>query len=166
MTTTQLKSTIELKAVETLVSSGAAGSVTTLIDPSANFIQVLADLDRDVVDLSHTLSGTTGSVDLTAAPLARQSSATFDLTDDYLWAAQLSAPATNAGVITVKQGASNGFPLLGAASLVILAPGDTIALVGTLLTARQKVDSTHKIIDIAGTSLDKVNILAFFDSNV
>lgn len=165
MTTTQLKTTVELKAYETLVSTGAAGPVTTTITPTANILAVTSDLDRDAIDLSHTLSGTTGSVDLTAAPLARSPASTFDLTDDYLWAVQLSAPSTNADPITVKQGASNGFPLLGAASLVILAPGDTLVLVGTALTDRQKVDATHKIIDIAGTSTDKVNILAFFDSN-
>ena len=165
MTTTQLRATIEFKATETLASTGAAESIVTQLTPLANLIQAAIEFDRGAVDLSHTLSGTTGSLDLTAAPLARETAVTFNLTDDYLGAVLLSAPDTNVGVITVKQGASNGFPLLGGASLIVLAPGDTVALVGSAYTLRQKVDSTHKTIDFAGTSLDKVNILAFFDTN-
>lgn len=164
MTTTTLRSTLEMKGYETLASVLAVSQ--TLTYSIHNISNSSTDLDRDVIDLSKTLSGTTGSIDLTAAPLARQPAVTFDLTDDYLYAVQLYAPSANTGAITVKQGTTNGFPLLGAASLVILNPGDTICLLASSLTNKQKVDATHKTIDFAGTSGDSVKIVAYFDSNV
>ncbi len=160
MTTTRLSSTVILKGIETLGSTLANAQQISYSTLNINAQE--DDLDKDVVDLSHTLSGTTGSLDLTAAPLARQPAVTVNLTSSYLHAVQIHAPSTNAGNITVKQGASNGFPLLGASSQVVLAPGDTIVLVGAAITDRQAVDGTHKTIDFAGTSDDKVEIIGYF----
>lgn len=161
-TSIDLRSTVILKGSETLDSVLAKHQ--TIQYSTYNITDEQATLTKDVTDLSHTLAGATGSLDLTAAPLARQPAVTLDLTGAKLFALQISAPIENVGAITVKQGASNGFPILGAASLVVLNPGDRIILVAKALTAKQAVDATHKTIDYAGTSGDSVKIVAYFSA--
>lgn len=161
-TTVDLRSTIDLKGRETLDSVLAKHQ--TLQFSTYNFVDEQHTCNKDVTDLSKTLSGASASLDLTAAPLARQPAVTTDLTGSKLFALQITAPSTNTAAITVKQGASNGFPILGAASLVVLNPGDRIVLVASAITSKQAVDATHKTVDYAGTSGDSVKIVAYFTS--
>lgn len=165
MPTVTLVSTLKLDGRETVDTTKSPSADTVRAEyrfTAWNTLDVKDVLDVDVVDISHTLSGTTGSKDLTAAPLARDNTQTLNLSTRKLWAVQLYAPSTNTGAITIKQGATNGFPLLGGSSQVILAPGDRCVLVGTSVTTRQAVDATHKTVDFAGTSGDKVYIVAYF----
>lgn len=161
-TTVDLRSTLVLKGSETLDSVLAKHQ--TIQYSMYNTTDEQKTLDKDVTDLSKTLSGATGTLDLTAAPLARQPAVTTNLTGAKLFAIQISAPVTNVGAITVKQGATNGFPILGSASLAVLNPGDRIILLSSSITPKQAVDATHKTIDYSGTSGDTVKIVAYFTS--
>jgi hypothetical protein len=116
-------------------------------------------LEGEPVDLSHTLSGTTGSIDLTAAPIAYRIGTTTDLTGKRLAAIELQAPTTNVATIIVKTGASDGYAL----GEKRLEPGESIVVAQTAkVSTRPTVASNRKILDVSGTSADKVKILAVF----
>jgi len=117
------------------------------------------DLQGDPVDLSHTLSGSSGSIDLTAAPIANKIASTVDLTGKRLIAMILSAPTTNSAVITVATGASNGYTL----GTIRVEPGETIVIGQTKkVSTRAAVAAGAKILDVTGTTTNAIKILAVF----
>lgn len=70
----------------------------------------------------------------------------------------LQNPATNANDITINVGAANGLALFGAASKVVLKPGDVIgAYFGATGPA---VAAGTKNIDITGTGTQVLNLIA------
>lgn len=71
----------------------------------------------------------------------------------------LSAPATNAGTITLTKDATNGLALFGAAFSVEVPPGATkCTYFGA--TNGPAVDATHKRIDLTGTGTDSLQMIA------
>ena len=116
---------------------------------------------ENVVAWDHTLAGSSDDLDLTAAPLATAVTDTVDLTGSRLLAMKLVAPSTNAGLITLKTAAANGYPL-GAG--ITLYPGED-----ALLFRRSGVSSTRPVVGgstryltIDGTDSDELKILATF----
>jgi len=117
------------------------------------------DIQGEPVDLSHTLSGSSGTIDLTAAPIAYRIASTYNLTGKRLIGMILSAPDDNAGTITVATGASNGYPL----GTIPLEPGEVVVIGQTnKVSTRAAVAAGDKILDVSGTSGDVVEILAVF----
>lgn len=116
---------------------------------------------EEIVAWDHTLAGSTDDLDLTAAQIATKIGSAVDLTGKRLLALKLVAPAANTGLITLKTGASNGYPL-GAG--VTLYPGEDVLLVkrSGVSSTRPTVASTRKILTIDGTNADKLQILAAF----
>jgi hypothetical protein len=118
-----------------------------------------------VVDLSFTLSGATKTWDLTAAPDAKNTSATVNLTGKKLVALIVVAPTDNAAAgVTMVAGASNGYDILGASTdRITIYPGQTFALFQLgAASSYDAVAAGDKTIDFAGTSGDDLDILAVF----
>lgn len=107
--------------------------------------------------LKQTCNGSDQTIDLTA--MGHTLGRTVDNTGLAPVALLIEADGDNAGGITLKAGASNGFPILGAASLVVLRPGNFIVSAGQ---GTQAVDSTHKNVTVNGTSGDVLTITAVF----
>jgi hypothetical protein len=97
------------------------------------------------------------TIDLTAAPLARDNALTADLSEDgaNLHAILVYADDDNLEPMTFGPGASNGYPVPS----VTLRPGNRFALVGTNY---QSVSATKKTIDIGGSVGDTLHIIAYF----
>ena len=64
-------------------------------------------------------------------------------------------PKTNANAVTIKVGASNGYPLKGASWQETLQPGDQMLC---YLTAATAIGSAAKSIDLAGTGSQAFNM--------
>lgn len=169
MTTLRLTNTLTIQGKEnqdTSITPGQSNPLSFVFD-ALNVAAEGVDLDIACVDLGHTLSGTSGTVDLTAAPLARDTTQSLDLSTETgkLHTLILEAPSTNTGNITFETGATNGYPILGAASSITLKPGERAALIGPssgVAAGQQVVDATHKILDISGTDGDEIKCLAYF----
>ena len=119
-----------------------------------------------VVDLSFALSGgTTKTWDLTAAPDAKNTAATVDLSGKKLVAMLITAPTdNNAAGITIVPGASNGYDILGGSSdRLTIYPGQTVCLFQLGAAANwDAVAAGDKTIDFTGTDGDEIDILAVF----
>lgn len=107
--------------------------------------------------LKHTCNGSDQTVDLTAIghSLGRSVDGS-SLAPTFLI---IEGAADNDNPVTVKAASSNGFPILGAASLVLVVPGGFIMASNQ---GAQAVDSTHKNVTINGTSGDIVTITVCF----
>lgn len=163
-----------LTAKETLDSSsspasGAGGNARTFNQYNLSGVGLSGSttpkVDAPPVDLSHTLSGASGTLDLTAIPLARDVGQNTDLTGKKLVALLIKAPTGNTGPITIADGATNGYLLFGDASgQVTLKPGEMIIKAYQLSStqAHAAVGASAKTIDISGTSGDKIEALAVF----
>jgi hypothetical protein len=73
---------------------------------------------------------------------------------------QLAAPGTNAGALTIKPGASNGYTGWAGSGGLILSPSDQ-AVLGPL-NGTIAIDGTHKTLDLTGTGTDKLNLVMMF----
>lgn len=119
-----------------------------------------------VVDLSFALSGgTTKTWDLTAAPDAKNTAATVNLTGKKLVAMLITAPIDNAAAgMTIVAGAADGYDILGAsADRLTIYPGQTVCLFQLGAAANwDAVAAGDKNVDFAGTDGDEIDILAVF----
>ena len=97
-----------------------------------------------------TSSGT-ASIDLTACG----EDGDVNLTGKRLTKLILTAAADNGAVITVAEGASNGYDI-GSSFTVTLLAGQSVTIEGT--AASDIVDSTHKVLDVTGTGEDDVAV--------
>lgn len=100
--------------------------------------------------------GGTGSIDLTDLTLG---AAVTSLSGKQPRALMLYAPDTNAGDVTVTKGASNGYGGLGGSFSLVLKPGMG-QLVWWSVDNATAVGGTAKILDLAGTSGDVVQVSA------
>lgn len=73
---------------------------------------------------------------------------------------KLSAPSTNAGAITIKPGASNGYAGWAGSGGLILAAGDHRG--PDIFNSMTGVDSTHKTLDLTGTGTDVIDVIMGF----
>lgn len=121
-------------------------------------------IDKPAVDLSKTLSGSSATIDLTAAPTARDINVNVDLSSSR-WVCGLIYAATtnNASGLTFGFGASNPYPLFGASKEIIMLPGELV-LIGFQggPSAKPLVSGTVKTLDLAGTTADVLTIIALF----
>ena len=142
------------------ISSQAAAILLNQLDKSQQLTgDTIPSLEGEPVDLSTTLVAGAGTIDLTAAPIAYRIGTTTNLTGKRLIAMLLSAPAANAGTITVATGASDGYPL----GTIPLEPGEVISLgQPNKVSTRAAVAAGDKILDVSGTGTDSVKILAVF----
>ena len=157
--TTRLQSTLQLLGKESVDPANSPAQGANAIPYAYNAYNLVAesdDLNLPPVDLS---SGP-GTIDLTAAPLARERDLTIDLSADAanLHSILCYADEDNVWPITVQPGASNGYPV----PTVTLRPGARFVLSSGQEPLLQSVDATHKTIDIVGTSGDVVHIIAYF----
>lgn len=97
-----------------------------------------------------TMSGGTGSIDLTALPGATADE-TIDCTGLKLQAMLIRSLAANANAITVAKGASNGYglPSAGTTFTVTLSPGQSILFFGN--DSAPDVASGARVMDVTGT---------------
>ena len=68
-------------------------------------------------------------------------------------------PIANTHTLTIQPGASNGYNLMGAASKVILNPGEEFTWLGANAAAAVAIASGAKTIDLAGYGTETHNIM-------
>lgn len=95
-----------------------------------------------------TLTAGAGSIDLRALTTGVGGS-TVDGNGLKVQAIKLRNKSTNANAMTISEGASNGYALLGASFTFILQPGQEIMFFGN--DATPDVAAADKTIDVAGT---------------
>ena len=104
----------------------------------------------------------TGTIDLTSAPAARDSSVTISLDGLRPIIIDVEAPAGNSGSVQIAQGASNGYPFN-----VTLDPGEKASFSwinssgGAALNGTQ-VSATVKTLDVTIGAGDSVRMLLVF----
>ncbi len=98
-----------------------------------------------------TTSSGTATIDLTACGEGGD----VNLTGKRITRLVLTAAADNGAVITVAEGASNGYDIGNNFTITLLA-GQSITIEGT--AASDTVDATHKILDVTGTGADDVSV--------
>lgn len=105
-----------------------------------------------------TLSGGTGSIDLTALPGLLNASEVIDITGLKAQIFQFYAPSTNANNITLTRGASNGYGLgAGGAAWTVVVPPDSSCLM-KFTDTNPDVASGAKTIDCTGTGTQTVEV--------
>lgn len=95
---------------------------------------------------------TAGAATLNLAAIAGGYGTTKNFTGLKVQTAKFRNKSTNAAVITISEGASNGYALLGASWLIRLLPGQEITLYGN--DATPDVAAADRTIDIAGTGTE------------
>lgn len=110
-----------------------------------------------VIAETFALTAGAGTIDLTA--MTGTNGATVNATGLKAKLCKIHNPATNAA-FTVKAGATNPYPLLGAAFLIVLQPDQEI--LAYLLDAGSAVSSTVKSIDLAGTGTQAIEMIIVF----
>lgn len=121
------------------------------------------------VDLSKTLAATTFDFDLTAAPLAEDTSDTIDLTGKKLVALLFYADVENAANLTIgPHPTTNGYPLFGTGIIQTIRPNQCELLFfpdtedATFVLGMPAVAADAKVIRIAGTIGDSLQCIAYF----
>lgn len=105
-----------------------------------------------------TLSSGTGSIDLTALP-GITADETVDMTGLKVQFIKFTAPAANANVVNVAEGASNGYALLGASFTLGLLPGQELLVSAN--DAAPDVASGDRILDITGTGSQELDYAVY-----
>lgn len=122
-------------------SAASLSAATTPPVTTAAFFQQLLTAGAATIDLT-ALTGTNG--------------ATVNLTGLKVQAIKFKALATNANPITIGEGASNGYELLGSGWTLDLAPGQEIVIYGN--DATPDVGGSAKEIDLAGTGTQGLEV--------
>lgn len=104
-----------------------------------------------------TMSGGTGSIDLSSLP-GSNSDETVVGTGLKVQLIKFKAPVTNANIITVASGVSNGygFDASGTAWTHTLSPGQSMCC--SLIDLSQDVASGDRIIDVTGTGSQTLEV--------
>lgn len=148
-----------LQVLETLTSTSTPTASAPIVthDGMNEAITLNAGSSPVVTTLAasvYLLSGTTGSLDLTAIASTNGATVTGSGLKVHLCklrAIKLAGVA-NTGALTVKFGASNPYNLLGASWVIVLQPGQTLNV--NLNGAAGAIGSGAKSIDLSGTSGD------------
>lgn len=96
-----------------------------------------------------TLSGGSGSIDLTSLPDANGVAGAVTFLGLKVNAYKFRNKSTNANNITIAEGASNGYPLHGASFTLTLRPGEELTYRGKDLGT--DVAAGDRILDVTGT---------------
>lgn len=159
--TTQVKVTMELAGEETIAAASAPGAadaagrtlradgyrVSKLLNASSTPTATAGPAIFAV-----TMSGSTQSLDLTAATL--QGGRTQDMTGKKIVAWKIQADAANAGSVTVRAHATDGYDIFGNTTTgVVFTKGQKMMGAFTDVASQlAAIDATHKIIQLAGAS--------------
>lgn len=143
----QLKLTV-VEALDLAYLGANAKSVThSAIDLDTGALTSTTSVPAtDVASFSKALSTGTGTIDLTALD---GTEATINGTGKKVQAVLFRNPSTNANAITIVEGASNGYELLGNAWSIVLQPGQQFG--AYLKDAAPDIGASAKTIDISGT---------------
>lgn len=125
-----------------------------------------------VIANTYQIGGSPTSIDLTAAPRARDAGQTVNLTGKRICGYAMYAHKGNSGIITIKPHATNGYAFTGLASsghvldrgqLVCLG-WDQLADGVTVTPAAPAVGASAKILELSGTipTTDYFTLLAWF----
>lgn len=148
--------TSALSAIETVADAFASSGRKSVSFDGLNTSLTLDSTTTPAVSKQATfekaLVAGAGTIDLRALP--GLNGAAVDGNGLKARVLKLTAKSTNAGVMTLTTGASNGHPLLGTGFSLTLAAGDEVLL---LRNAGTTIDATHKTIDIAGTGTDALD---------
>jgi len=101
------------------------------------------------------LTDGSGSIDLAA--LVGTNGAVVDGTGLKVQVLKLKAKSTNANVITIDVGETNGYALLGAAFSVALLAGQEVLIYGN--EATPDVASGAKVLDLVGTGVQGLDVI-------
>jgi hypothetical protein len=102
-----------------------------------------------------TLSSGSATINLADAPHIGNTS--VDHTGNKPIGVIFKAPATNAAIITIAKGASNGYTGFGSSFSMQINPGQTIAIpFGSSTIGTVAVASNNRTLDLAGTGTDKL----------
>ncbi len=157
----KLEYTTNLTATEVLetntVSSAAASRTVkhTLLNKAATLQASTTPPVSKVAAFEQALTAGAATIDLTA--LTGTNGAAVDGTGLKVQAIKITAKATNANVITITKGASNGYALAGADFSVALAAGQEFVLFGN--DAAPDIASDAKTLDLAGTLAQAVQVI-------
>lgn len=121
------------------VTAALSGSTTPPASLAVSFVQAL--------------TAGSATIDLTAMP--GTNGATKSGSGLKVVAALFAAPDTNANPITISEGASNGYELLGDGWSVTLKPGQSLLWYG--VAQAPTVGGAAKTIDLAGTGSQVLN---------
>lgn len=119
----------------------------------------------DIVDISRTLSGTSTSIDLTAAPMARDVAETADMTGKKLVSIILKADSgNNAAGIVIKPHGTNGYNLFGTSGQITLYPNGRLvmSLVNGGTPQTPAVAGAAKVIELTHTNGDIIGGILVF----
>lgn len=173
MTALEVSLALRLDVTEILEAADAPAAGSELnrlvFDQYSTDVTLDADSTPEVggaaVDLSVDLASSSETLDLTAAPTARDINLTTDKTGQKLVAIVLVAAAENNAIgVTIGPGDTNGYNLWGNSSAIVLYPGERLVRSFTAAaTAHQAVASGDRTIKFAGTAGDIVQCLAVFD---
>lgn len=123
-----------------------------------NFRPTTDTVNSDVDNVfSEIYSSSSGSIDLTSTNNSLGES--LDLTGERIMAIKVKAKQTNTGTITFSEGATNGYPLMGAGFTVDLKPNQSLLFKAD--TALTEVDGSNLQLDYSMTnSNDTLSVLA------
>lgn len=130
------------------VTHNGYNSSRTINSGSAQPATKVASFEKD-------LSGGAATIDLTS--ITGTNGATVNLNGLKVQAFKVKAKSANANPITLTEGASNGYELLGASWTIILQPSQEVLVWGHDSTP--DVSGTTKTIDMSGTDTQGVEII-------
>jgi len=156
LTYTTALTVAEVLAANTVSAAEAQRTVThSLLNKSAVFTGTSDVPVSKVAAFEKALVAGAGSIDLTA--LVGTNGAAVDGTGLKVQAIKVIADADNSAAITLADGASNGYELLGASWTIKLKAGQEIVIFGNEETP--DIGGTAKVIDLTGTGTDKLQII-------
>ena len=106
-----------------------------------------------------TMSGGSGSLDLTSLPDVNGAAAQVTLTGLKPQEVIFRNLSTNANAITIAKGASNGYTGLGSSFTITLQPGDKFHWAGNDNSGVTDVGSGARIFDVTGTGSQVLEFL-------
>lgn len=137
------------------VNTSSAQSVTYLDATALSLTANTGVPATTVVKFRKTLSGSTGSIDLTSLTDVLKGS--VSLSGLKVQAIKITAKSDNANDFSVTVGASNGYQLSGSDFKVTLKAGQTVLLTGNEQTP--DVGGSAKVFDLAGTSGQSIDVI-------
>lgn len=151
-----------LTVIETLAANAAQASGVNAIWSAFNV--ALQNTGATAVPVTTVAGGSiplvtaAKTLDLTALTALGTAGSTVDMSGLKVQAILLVNPSTNANLITMATGASNGYDFTGgSSSKVTVYPGSSVLIY--CADTSHDVDGTHKTIDFAGTGSQPFQIV-------
>jgi hypothetical protein len=141
---------------ETLATGVVAAAAPTIIHNGFNSQGTLSSTSTPPVTkmaaFEKALAAGTGTIDLTA--LTGTAGVAVDGTGLKVQVVKIKNPSTNTGALTIIPAVSNGYNFLGAASKIILNPGEEIEWIGYDSSGVPDIASGAKNLTLTGTGTE------------